>query len=60
MKLLLTSNGLTNASIANALEELVGKPRNEIKVAFIPTAAFEARVTHQREQGGVFPNRFLT
>jgi dipeptidase E len=40
MKLLLTSNGLSNDSIANALEELVGKPRVEIKIAFIPTAAF--------------------
>lgn len=40
MKLLLTSNGLSNDLIANALEELVGKPRKEIKVAFIPTAAF--------------------
>ncbi len=40
MKLLLTSNGLSNPSIANALEELVGKPREQIKIAFIPTAAF--------------------
>ena len=40
MKLLLTSNGIANASIANALEELVGKPRKKISIAFIPTAAF--------------------
>jgi dipeptidase E len=40
MKLLLTSNGLANESIALALEELVGKPRRDIKIAFIPTAAF--------------------
>ena len=40
MKLLLTSNGLSNDSIANTLEELVGKPRREIKIAFVPTAAF--------------------
>ena len=40
MKLLLTSNGLSNDSIANVLEELVGKPRKEIKIAFVPTAAF--------------------
>ncbi len=40
MKLLLTSNGLANDSIKNALEELVGKPRSETKIAFIPTAAF--------------------
>ena len=36
MKLLLTSNGLSNASLANALKKLV---RNRIKTAFIPTAA---------------------
>ncbi len=40
MKLLLTSNGLSNSSIANALEEMVGKPRKEIKVAFVPNAGF--------------------
>ncbi len=48
MKLLLTSNGLSNKSIADALEKLVGKPRKEIKVAFIPTAAFpEDDVVHE-------------
>ena len=40
MKLLLTSNGLSNQSIADALEDLVGKPRSEVRVGFIPTAAF--------------------
>jgi dipeptidase E len=40
VKLLLTSNGLTNKSIKQALETLVGKPRSTIKIAFIPTAAF--------------------
>ncbi len=40
MKLLLTSSGLSNPSIANALEELVGKPRKDIKIAFIPNAGF--------------------
>lgn len=40
MKLLLTSNGLSNDSIINALEKLVGKPRKQTKIAFIPTAAF--------------------
>jgi dipeptidase E len=40
MKLLLTSNGLANTSIKNALEDLVGKPRKETKIAFIPTAGF--------------------
>lgn len=38
MKLLLTSNGLSNQSIANALFSLVGKPVSETKIAFIPTA----------------------
>lgn len=40
MKLLLTSNGLANDSIKNALESLVGKPRKVTKITFIPTAAF--------------------
>lgn len=39
MKLLLTSAGLTNKSIENALYELVGKKAEEIKLCFIPTAA---------------------
>lgn len=39
MKLLLTSNGLSNDSIANALKELVGKEPKDTKIAFIPTAA---------------------
>ena len=38
MKLLLTSNGLSNPSIASALFELVGKPAAETTIAFIPTA----------------------
>ena len=38
MKFLLTSNGLSNQSIANALFELVGKPASETIVSFIPTA----------------------
>jgi dipeptidase E len=43
MKLLLTSNGLSNQSIATALLELVGKPASEITVVFIPTAMNVAR-----------------
>jgi len=39
MKLLLTSAGLTNTTIVKALDELVGKPLDQLKVAFIPTAA---------------------
>ena len=38
MKLLLTSAGITNESIANALHELVGKPTSEAKIVVIPTA----------------------
>src|SRR5687768_7182316 len=40
MKLLLTSGGLTNETISKALEDMVGKPREDIRVVFIPTAAF--------------------
>lgn len=39
MKLLLTSNGLSNQSIITALIELAGKPAEKINVVFIPTAA---------------------
>lgn len=39
MKLLLTSSGLENETIINALRELVVKPFSELKVAFIPTAS---------------------
>jgi len=38
MKLLLTSAGITNQSIATSLEELVGKKAAEITIGFIPTA----------------------
>ncbi len=39
MKLLLTSGGITNTSIARALFELVGKKPEETSLAFIPTAS---------------------
>lgn len=39
MKFLLTSAGITNKSIGNAIKELVGKQESEISVLFIPTAA---------------------
>jgi dipeptidase E len=39
MKLLLTSAGLTNKEISNALLELVGKPFNEVGFGYVPTAA---------------------
>ena len=40
MKLLLTSGGITNDELAGELAWLVGKPFDELKIAFIPTAAF--------------------
>ena len=39
MKLLLTSAGLSNRSIVNALLELAGKPFSELNLGFIPTAS---------------------
>lgn len=39
MKLLLTSNGLSNKSISTALLDLVGRPFSECNAVFIPTAA---------------------
>jgi len=39
MKLLLTSAGITNKTIAKAVTDLVGKSASEISVLFIPTAA---------------------
>lgn len=39
MKLLLTSSGISNKYIAEALHDLVKKPANEAKVGFIPIAA---------------------
>lgn len=39
MKLLLTSLGLTNDSISNALADLIGKQPSDSRIAFIPTGA---------------------
>ena len=39
MKLLLTSSGITNDSIANALFELTGKRPEDTTIVFIPTAS---------------------
>lgn len=36
---MLSSSGITKRAIAEALEELAGKPVEETKVAFVPTAA---------------------
>ena len=40
MKLLLTSGGVTNASIARALRRLLGSSPREVRISFVPTAAF--------------------
>jgi dipeptidase E len=39
MKLLLTSNGISNPSIEKALRDLLGKPTEESRMVFVPTAA---------------------
>jgi len=41
MKLLLTSEGIANDSIAKALFELVGKPFTACRVAYVPTAGYD-------------------
>lgn len=40
MKLLLTSAGISNASIRNALIDLLGKPIEESEALFVPTAIY--------------------
>jgi len=40
MRLLLTSAGIKNASIHNALVELLGKPIAEARALIIPTAIY--------------------
>jgi len=40
MKLLLTSNGITNPSIQNALISLLGKPIEESSALFVPTGIY--------------------
>lgn len=39
MKFLLTSAGITNGSLKNTLQDLLGKSFEDTKVAFVPTAA---------------------
>jgi dipeptidase E len=43
MKLLLTSSGITNQSISDALVDLLGKPIAESSALFIPTAIYPFR-----------------
>jgi dipeptidase E len=40
MKLLLTSNGITNPSIQDALIDLLGKPIGELRALFVPTGIY--------------------
>lgn len=40
MKLLLTSGGITNDTLASELEQLAGKPFDRLRIGFIPSAAF--------------------
>ena len=40
MKLLLTSAGISNQSIMDALLELLGKPISECRALFVPTAIY--------------------
>jgi dipeptidase E len=48
MKLLLTSRGITNNTIREALVDLLGKPIEQSAVAFVPTAL------HAMEHGGEY------
>jgi dipeptidase E len=43
MRLLLTSSGVSNTSIHNALVDLLGKPVAESSALFIPTAIYPVR-----------------
>ena len=40
IKLLLTSSGITNKKLQNALTELLGKPIGESRALFIPTGVY--------------------
>jgi dipeptidase E len=48
MRLLLTSGGITNASIRSALVDLIGKPIEQSAAAFVPTAI------HAMNHGGEY------
>ncbi|HUS16150.1 MAG TPA: Type 1 glutamine amidotransferase-like domain-containing protein [Chloroflexia bacterium] len=49
MKLLLTSGGIKNPSIHNAMVDLLGKPIAECSALCIPTASYAHRMTGPRE-----------
>src|ERR1700755_1857990 len=54
MRLLLTSAGISNPSIYNALTDLLGKPVSEANALFIPTAIYGIR------NGGDIVRRVIT
>jgi dipeptidase E len=51
MKLLLTSAGISNISIRNTLVDLLGKPIEESKALFIPTAIYGITYNKKRTLG---------
>lgn len=53
MKLLLASGGITNATIRNALIELLGKPISESNALFIPTAVHAIPGSPLKVRGGI-------
>jgi dipeptidase E len=68
MKYLLTSAGITNTSIHNALEELLGKPIAESSALYIPTALYArpngpvmvARLIRGETNTAPFPSGFVS
>ena len=53
MKLLLTSGGLTNNSIQNALIDLLGKPTAEANALCVPTASYANPLGPERAWGSI-------
>jgi len=53
MKLLLTSSGITNASIRNALIDLLGKPIEECSALYVPTAIYPFSAGPQAAYGSI-------
>jgi dipeptidase E len=68
MKYLLTSGGITNTSIHNALEELLGKPIAQSSALYIPTALYAnpnapsmaARLIRGETNTAPFPSGFVS
>ena len=68
MKFLLTSSGISNDSIRNALVDLLGKPIAESSALYIPTAlyantngpAMVARLIRGETNTAPFPDGFIS